>query len=103
MRLKHDYLYSKRLVDAFGGAEEIIQAGKLAATIQATQCPFCGGEAVAALAQLYGAPSGRVECDRCHAATAWRSSGWDCRNEKAVTFADALTRSVQDWNRRCPA
>lgn len=101
MRMKRNYLTGAPMtVEAFGGMDGITEAGKLAAELHAESCPFCGGEAVADLTQLYGVPSVCVECSCCHIGTHWVGRTWDYFEERELTFADAMTAAVQKWNRR---
>lgn len=100
MKLRQDYRRDHYIVEAFGGIDAIVEVGKLAAEINAAPCPFCGGDAVAALGQIYGGPAARIECDRCHIATLWRGNSWDYLEAKELTLADTMQRSAQDWNKR---
>lgn len=100
MKLNHDYRRDRYIAEAFGGMDAIVEVGKLAAEINAAPCPFCGGDAVAALGQIYSVPAVRIECDRCHIATLWRGSSWDYFEAKELTLADAMRRSAQNWNKR---
>lgn len=100
MKLNHDYRRERCIVEAFGGRDALVKIGKLAAETPAAPCPFCGGEAVVALGQIYGDPSVRIECDRCHIATLWRGSRWGYFEGKELTLADAMQRCAQNWNRR---
>lgn len=66
MELMHDYLRAARVSEAFEGAVGLEAVKQLAADSTVNTCPFCGGEALVALTQHYGAPTARIECSRCH-------------------------------------
>lgn len=56
MELMHDYLRAARVSEAFEGAVGLEAVKQLAADSTIHTCPFCGGEALVALTQHYGAP-----------------------------------------------
>lgn len=100
MKLMHDYLRAARVSEAFGGAVGLEAVKQLAAGSTANTCPFCGGEALVALTQHYGAPAVRIECSCCHVATVRLSQTWDYLQEREISFEEAFARAVSRWNRR---
>lgn len=99
-RLVHDYTKDKHVVEAFGGLSVLESVEGQVETLELPSCPFCGGEPMVGLGQIYGHPFVVVECSCCHCRTVSTAPHYNYLTGVQTDIHDAISTAAQRWSKR---
>lgn len=99
-RLVHDYTKDKHVVEAFGGLSVLESVEAQVETLDLPPCPFCGGEPMVAMGQIYGHPFVAVECSCCHCRTVSTGPNYNYLTGVQTDIHDAIGTAAQRWSKR---